>query len=222
MDEMKRILITLALLVVAVAVLMLGINFYVVGTAKAQIIDSGDTDALGSADCILVLGAGVRSGQPSPMLKERLDAGIELYKQGVAGKIIMSGDHGKVNYDEVNTMKDYAIAQGVPSEDVFMDHAGFSTYESIYRAKEVFLADEIIIVTQEYHLYRALYIANQLGLKALGVSSDTQTYGGQRARDVREVLARNKDFFACVLKPLPTYLGEAILVSGNGNLTNDR
>jgi len=220
MDEMKRILITLALLVVAVAVLMLGINFYVVGTAKAQIIDSGDTDALGSADCILVLGAGVRSGQPSPMLKERLDAGIELYKQGVAGKIIMSGDHGKVNYDEVNTMKDYAIAQGVPSEDVFMDHAGFSTYESIYRLKAIFGVKKVIIVSQKYHLHRALQIANAFGLEAYGVAADYQAYSGQFFRDVREILARDKDWVKGIFKPKPTHLGDSIPIFGDGNLTN--
>ena len=78
----------------------------------------------------------------------------------------MSGDHGQIEYDEVNTMKQVAIDAGVPSNDIFMDHAGFSTYESIYRAKEIFEADKLIIVSQEYHLYRALYIAKQLGIES--------------------------------------------------------
>ena len=131
------------------------------------------------------------------------------------------GDHGREDYDEVGAMKDYAIENGVPSENVFMDHAGFSTYETVYRAKEIFEADKVIIVTQEYHLYRALYIAEQLGVDAYGVSSDLNTYAGQSMRDAREVLARCKDWLMCIFKPEPTYLGEAIPVSGNGDVTND-
>ena len=102
-----------------------------------------------------------------------------------------------------------------------MDHAGFSTYESIYRAKEIFKAKKIIIVSQEYHLYRALYIANALGIEAVGVSATKRDYGGQLIRDIREVLARAKDFGKCIIKPEPTYLGEEIPVSGDGNITND-
>ena len=125
------------------------------------------------------------------------------------------------DYDEVGAMKQYAIDNGVPSENVFMDHAGFSTYETVYRAKEIFEADKVIIITQEYHLYRALYIAEQLGLEAYGVSADLNRYAGQSMRDFREVLARCKDWAMCIIKPEPTYLGEAIPVSGNGDLTND-
>lgn len=156
------------------------------------------------------------------MLEDRLLQGIALYKRGVASKIIMSGDHGKKDYDEVNVMKQYAIEQGVSSEDIFMDHAGFSSYESIYRAKEIFKAQKIIIVTQKYHLYRSIYIAKQLDLEAYGVSSDPRKYSGQWARELREIVARNKDFFKCIFKPKPTYLGETIPVSGNGDVTNDK
>ena len=133
----------------------------------------------------------------------------------------MSGDHGSDDYDEVNIMKSFAVDSGVPDSDIFMDHAGFSTYETIYRAKEIFEADNIIIVSQKYHLYRALYIAEKLGVKAVGISADLRTYSGQAKRDLREILARDKDFFNCIFKPEPTYLGEKIPVSGNGNLTND-
>jgi vancomycin permeability regulator SanA len=133
----------------------------------------------------------------------------------------MSGDHGQVEYDEVNAMKKYAMDAGIPSEDVFMDHAGFSTYESMYRAKEVFGAKKIIIVTQEYHLYRAIYAAEQMGMEVYGVNADYRSYSGQFARDVREVLARVKDWMTGECKPLPTYLGEKIDISGNGDVTND-
>ena len=133
----------------------------------------------------------------------------------------MSGDHARVEYDEVNSMKSFAIEKGIPSEAIFMDHAGFSSYESIYRAKEIFGVKKIIIVTQKYHLYRALYIANQLGIEAYGVPSNPRNYIGQTKREIREFLARNKDVFQCILKPKPTYLGEAIPITGNGDITND-
>lgn len=116
-------------------------------------------------------------------------------------------------------MKQFAVARQVPSSDVFMDHAGFSTYESMVRAKEVFGVQKVIIVTQEYHLYRALYIAKSLGLEAYGVSSDQRSYAGQTYRDLREILARDKDFLSCIFLPKPTFLGEAIPVSGNGDVT---
>ena len=102
-----------------------------------------------------------------------------------------------------------------------MDHAGFSTYESMYRAKEVFCARRVVIVTQKYHLYRAIYVARALGLEAYGVAAAGDDYGGQLYRDIREVLARNKDFFTSIFKPQPEYLGKAIPVSGNGDITND-
>ena len=102
-----------------------------------------------------------------------------------------------------------------------MDHAGFSTYESIFRARDVFAADKILIVTQEYHLYRALYIAEALGVEAYGAASDYHTYAGQAGRELREILARCKDFATSIVKPAPTFLGEVIPVSGSGDLTND-
>ena len=102
-----------------------------------------------------------------------------------------------------------------------MDHAGFSTYETICRAKEIFGAQKVLIVTQTYHLYRAMYIAEAFGMEAYGVAAEYRTYSGQLIRDVREVLARVKDFGMAIVKPDPTYLGEAIPISGDGELTHD-
>ena len=202
---------------------ILGVNAYVKSVGGHNIITPEDALNLEDVDCIIVLGCLVKdNGNPSDMLADRLKRGIELYEQGSAPKIIMSGDHGRENYDEVNTMKQVAIDAGVPSNDIFMDHTGFSTYESIYRAKEVFEADKIIIVTQEYHLYRALYIAEQLGIEAYGVNADFHTYWGQSSRELREILARCKDFANAIIKPEPTYLGETIPVSGDGDITNDK
>lgn len=197
------------------------INSYVKWSVKDLLI-APDEAILSKADCIIVLGAGVWGDSPSPMLQDRLLVGIELYHNGASERLLMSGDHGRKDYDEVNVMKQFAIDRGVKSEHIFMDHAGFDTYNSIYRAKEIFQTKKIIIVTQGYHLYRALYIAKALGLDAGGVASDPRTYLGQEGREMREILARVKDFFKVMLKPAPIFLGDTIPVSGNGDLTNDR
>ena len=219
---MKKIFKILIVIAIISIILVLFINFYVVEMANKRMIKDNDYSSLKNVDCILILGAGIWGDKPSPMLQDRLDEGVKLYKEGIASKIIMSGDHGREEYDEVNIMKEYAIEKGVPSEDIFMDHAGFSTYESIYRAKEIFDADNIVIVTQEYHLYRALYIADKLNINAYGVNSDPRKYSGQTFRELREILARNKDFINCIIKPEPTYLGESIPVIGDGDITNDK
>lgn len=215
----KRLLIIAAALAVLVAAVLVP-DIIVVSSAKNRIITADEAAELENTDCVLVLGAGVRNGSPTPMLRDRLITGISLYESGAAPKIIMSGDHGREDYDEVNVMKSYAVENGVPDSDVFMDHAGFSTYDSIYRAKAVFEADSIIIVTQKYHLYRALYIADKLGINAVGVAADLDDYSGQLKRDLREIAARDKDFFSCLFKPEPKYLGEKIPVSGDGNITD--
>ena len=218
----KRLFIVLLGLALVGGIAVLGINGYVKKSTVDQIITPEKAAELTDIDCILVLGCYVHdSGRPSDMLADRLRRGIELYQSGAAPTLLMSGDHGPKDYNEVKAMKLEAMEEGIPSEDIFMDHAGFSTYESIFRARDVFAADKIIIVTQEYHLYRALHIANALGVEAYGVAADYNTYVGQAYRELREILARNKDFATSILKPAPTYLGEVIPVSGDGNLTND-
>lgn len=219
MKILKRFVIAVLCICIAAAAAVFGINFYVKKSSGKYILTP--ENAGGGYDCILVLGCRVHGDTPSHMLEDRLLQGVELCKNGASEKIIMSGDHGREGYDEVNVMKDFAVERGIKSENVFMDHAGFSTYESMYRAKEIFKAKKILIVTQEYHLYRAIYDARALGLDAYGVASDPRTYSGQLYRDIREILARNKDFIYGIFKPEPTYLGEAIPVQGNGNETND-
>lgn len=212
----------ITLVILASFIFIFVINVHIKSSTENKII-SLDEAAKINVDCIMVLGAGVRSdGSPSPMLEDRILESINIYNNGVANKILMSGDHSTKGYDEVNTMKLYAVEMGIPSEQIFMDHAGFSTYDSIYRAKAIFQADKIIIVTQKYHLYRALYIANALGIDAYGVASDPRQYVGQNMREMREKIARIKDFIKVKFKPYPTYLGETIPVSGNGDVTNDK
>lgn len=198
------------------------INAFVMLSVDEDIFSPEDFATTDSYDCILVLGAGVRDGRPTDMLRDRLDTAVELYFSGVAKKLLVSGDHGSDDYDEVNVMKDYAVEKGVPSEDIFMDHSGFSTYESIYRADAVFGVKSCIIVTQKYHLFRALYAAEQFGLRAVGVSADVREYSGAFYRETRETLARVQDFFECLFKPLPTCLGDPVDIGGDGNITNDK
>ncbi len=201
------------------SVLLLGVNIKVVTTTQKRI----DTESDKKYDAVIILGAGVRSdGRMSDMLRDRMDVGIGAYFDGAADKLLVTGDHGRENYDEVNTMKAYAVECGVPAEDVFMDHAGFSTYESIVRAKEIFEVKSAIIVTQKYHLYRAIYIADYVGIDCIGISADLHNYRGQSYRDLREVLARFNDALRRYTRPEPTYLGDVIPVSGDGNVTNDK
>lgn len=224
--KVRRILLISLIAVLALgivgAAVVFGIDAYVVHSTSDQLLTPEDAALLEDVDCIIVLGCKVKSnGVPSDMLEDRLRRGVELFHAGAAPKLLMSGDHGTMTYNEVQSMKQYAIDNEIASSDIFMDHAGFSTYESIYRARDIFQAKKIIIVTQEYHLYRALYIAEALGLEAYGVHADYRNYAGQTGMDIREILARNKDFLTSIFKPKPTWLGEAIPIWGDGDLTND-
>ena len=197
----------------------LGVSAYICASTQNRILSLDDVSSLG-ADAILVLGARVwDSGKPSGILEDRILTGIAAYEDGVSDRLLMSGDHGQEDYDEVNAMRTYAMEKGVPSEDIFMDHAGFSTYESLYRARDIFRVKTVVIVTQRYHLYRALYVAERMGLTAYGIPADSGTYSGMPYYEAREILARLKDFFYTLYMPLPTYLGAQIPITGDGNQT---
>lgn len=217
----RRILLTMMCLVLLGGVAALGVNAHVKKVGGETILSEKKAAQLQDVDCIIVLGCQVHSdGTPSPMLRDRLETGVALYRSGAAPKLLMSGDHSREDYDEVGAMKQFALGAGVDSSDIFMDHAGFSTYETMYRAKEVYGAQKVLVVTQHYHLYRALYIAKALGLDAYGVAAADIDYAGQSYRDAREVLARCKDFVTAASQPKPKNLGEAIPISGDGNVTN--
>lgn len=220
--RLKNAAIFLIVMLLICGCLALYFNDFVKSSVDEYILPHEDAAYLTDVDCILVLGCQVKDdGIPSHMLEDRIKRGIALYEDGAAPKLLMSGDHGRTNYNEVGTMKAIAIEAGIPSEDIFMDHAGFSTYESLWRAKEIFGAKKVIIVSQKYHLYRALYIAERLGVEAYGVDTDYRSYSGQTMRDIREIAARCKDVFTTAFKTPPTYGGEAIPISGSGDLTND-
>lgn len=218
--RLKRIGLGVLALAAVCLVAVFAIDAHVRSSAESRIVTADETARLDGIDCIVVLGCGVRpDGQPSDMLADRIAQGVALYEKGASPKLLMSGDHGRSDYDEVNTMRNVAVEAGVPADDVFMDHAGFSTYESMYRARDVFGAKRIVIVSQRYHLYRALYVAERLGLDAYGVSADLRPYAGQETREVREILARVKDFLTAIVQPPPTYLGDPISLSGSASVT---
>lgn len=174
------------------------------------------------ADAVLVFGAGVyKDGSPTPMLADRVEEGISLYFKGAAPKLLLSGDHGQKNYDEVSAMKQLALDAGVPEEDIFLDHAGFSTWDSLKRAKEVYGAESLCLVTQRYHLYRALYFAERVGLECWGVAADARTYSDQWRNEAREILAVDKAVFTALFNPPAEISGGRYDLSGDGRTTWD-
>lgn len=215
----KGVIIAVLCLCLLSGVALVGINAYMISYVSDYILTEEDLKNE-NFDCIMVLGAGLWDGEPSPMLQERLDFGLKAYETGCSEKLLMSGDHGREEYDEVNKMKDVAIENGVLADNIFMDHAGFSTYESMYRARDIFQVEKMVIVTQTYHLYRAVYDARKLGIDAYGFAAERLEY--PITNDVREALARVKDFFYCIIEPEPTYLGEEIPISASGSLTDDK
>lgn len=200
------------------------INIFMIALTSGDIYDFDEIESADiSADCAIVLGCQVLpSGQPSTMLRHRLETGAELYFSGKVKKIIVSGDHGADHYDESNNMKSYLIDMGIPSEDIFMDHAGFSTYDSMKRAKEVFGVSSAIVVSQKYHLYRAMYIGKMNGIEVYGASASLERYGRQLYYDVREYIARCKDFVLTLFNFDPVFLGDPIDINGSGDVTNDK
>lgn len=167
-------------------------------------------------ECAIVLGAGIKGPEtPTMMLKDRLDLAIWLYRHKLVPKLLLTGDNGQVQHNEIHVMLNYCLDAGVPSEDIFCDHAGFSTYESMYRADYIFKVRRAVVVTQYYHLFRALWLAKGFDIEALGAASDQQQpYPHQTARNQREILARVKDYFMLMIKPKPKYLGETFPITG--------
>ena len=173
-----------------------------------------------TVDCIIVPGARVYGdGTPCAVLKDRLDTAIDLYRAGVSDRLLLSGDHGTVDYDEVTAMKDYALQAGVREEDIFLDHAGFSTYETMYRAANIFGASSCVVVTQQYHLYRAVYLAHRMDMRVYGVAADRGGYDRMGYYRTREALARVKDVLYAAIRPEPTYLGSTVSLTGDGRVT---
>ena len=204
MKTYKKILLILGVILLTIFVYAMGINYYVKCTVMDRI---KDIDEIKDVDTIIVLGAKVHDdGRLSLMLKDRLDKTIEVYNKLNIKKVIVSGDSEHKDYDETTKMKEYLINNGIPEEDIVVDVYGLSTYDSIYRLKNVYNIDKVVIITQNYHLYRSIYIANSLGIDAYGISASGENYFGQGARELREILARNKDFLTSLFNVKSKYL----------------
>lgn len=222
-NRLKKIFLAFVCLFLLGAAVFCGINAAVVLTARPHILTEEEACKL-DADCILVLGSSVYGNTLAPTVENRVLTGLALYEGGASDRLLMSGDHGEKDYDEVNSMKQYCVDKGVEPNVIFLDHAGFSTYDSMYRARDIFGVRKVIIVTQGYHLYRAIYIARALGMEAYGVAADgpDHSFLSDLRNQVRESLARVKDFVICIIEPEPTYLGEAIPISGSAELSDDK
>ena len=194
-------LLSLALIIAMVFTAIFTVSLSIKNVTSNRIISIQEAASIENVDYILVLGAGLRSdGSPSDMLTDRLLTGVDLVESGCDGKLLLSGDNSGDEYNEVGAMQTFVIQEGIEEATIVLDHKGFSTYESLFRAKNEFGAKKIIIITQEYHLHRALYIARELGIEAYGVGADIRSYRGQIYRDLREHLARCKDFFLCLIE----------------------
>ncbi|HRP88913.1 MAG TPA: ElyC/SanA/YdcF family protein [Edaphocola sp.] len=166
----------------------------------------------------IVFGAGIqRNGLPSKYLKDRLDAGIRLYNSKKVQRILLSGDNGTKYYNELKVMKKYMVDAGVSANDIFVDYAGFDTYSSIYRAKNIFKVDQAVLVTQAYHLRRAVYIADKMGMDVVGFSADKGTYKNTKRNLIREQLAKIKSFFDVLRNRKPKFYTGEINIYGSSN-----
>ena len=213
--------IIVAVFIVAVAVVVIP-NVVEFATQQSNVKPSDEiASSRKTYDCILVLGASMLpNGQPSTVLKDRLDIAVNLYRKGVAPKIVMSGDDSRaLSYDEVTNMKKYAVEQGIPSEDIFCDHAGINTYDSMYRARYVFNVESMVVVTQTYHQYRALFDASSFGIDCVGAPSDLNSYEKKLIFEIREKGARVSDMRKVIMRENATHLSEPVSLQQSGDVT---
>ncbi len=205
----RKLFIRSALLVLAV-IIFAYLLFYV---STASRITSTLTE-LPHTQVAIILGAKTMpDGTLSLISKDRVDKGITLYKEGYVKKILVTGDNSSLAYNEVNPVREYMLSKGIPSGVIFLDHAGFDTYSSMYRAREIFLVDSAIIVTQSFHMPRSVFLARQFGIDAYGTPSDEHGYLFRN--NIREVLANVKALIDVATFRKPKFLGEEIPISGD-------
>lgn len=195
------------------------VNFFVLNIGNKYILDS--IEESNKADVAIILGAKVFDDRLSHILIDRTETAIELYNAKKVNKILISGDHGRKDYDEVNAIKNYLLEKNIPSEDIFLDHAGFNTYDSMYRAQYIFEISSAIVSTQKFHLPRAIYIARELGIEAYGLPADKRSYGKAEYNNIRESFARIKSWFNITFHSKPTFLGEKIPITGDSQKSWD-
>lgn len=216
---MKVVRYTLVLLLIAV-VIIFAINYRINSVSKQHIYKN--INGAPESYAALVLGAFVsKSGRLSGILQDRVEKAVELYKNKKVKRFLLSGDHGRKKYDEVNSMKKYLLEKGIDTADIFLDHAGFDTYSSIVRAIEVFEVNDVIIVSQEFHLPRAVYIARNKGMNACGVMAEDTNYPAIKSLKMREIFANLKAFYEVLINKKPKFLGNKIPITGNSRLSYD-
>jgi vancomycin permeability regulator SanA len=210
----KKILKLILISIIILIIFIFCVNFYIISFQKYTY---EKIDNLPSAEAVMVLGAKVyNNGNLSDILKDRAQTALEVYESGKAQKILVSGDHSRKDYDEVNAVKKYLLENGVKPEDIFLDHAGFDTYDSLYRAKHIFKINSIIVSTQKFHLPRAVYIGKSLDLETYGIVADKHIYRSALTNNLREILSRTKAFFNVNFDAKPKFLGKEIPISGDG------
>ena len=207
------------LLAIIGIIIVFGINYHVRSETNPLIYHHAN--GVPEENVGIIFGAGIRHDRPSKYLKDRLDAGIELYKLKKISKILLSGDNGSDEHDELTVMKLYCYEHGVDTTKVFLDYAGFDTYSTIYRAKHIFKIDRAILVSQEYHLNRAIYIGNKLGLQTVGLAADVGAYHNYNYVRFRECFTICKSVFDVARNREPHFLGHEVNINGVSNYTKD-
>lgn len=203
-----------------------GSSFWVRRSANGKIVTLQSALAAhrSYADVVIVLGARVYAdGSVSPALEDRLYTAWQLYRSGVVTKILLSGDHRRARYDEVNAMLRWMLLRGVPTSALYLDHAGFRTLDTMLRAARIFRVRRAFVATQEFHLARAIFLADYAGIETLGVIADRRIYPDARRDSLRETLARTRAVFdRYVLRLGPTLGGQQIPIDGPASATHDR
>lgn len=225
--KIRKILKTISILllsaILAIGILCLAVNIRMISYAKPYIYSN--IDDLPEKYTIIVPGAKVYKTNISHVVRDRIDGAANLLVRHKGTKILVSGDHGRKDYDEVNRMREYLMnIYSVNGDIIFMDHAGFSTYETMYRARDIFLVKDAVIVTQKFHAARCVYIARKLGLDAVAYVAPELTPFSRRTHvswSIRETLARVKNYFLVLKKALPTYLGDEIPITGDSHASWD-
>ncbi len=219
---MKKYTIFVICLTLLTSIFIFGVNYYVLSFSRNNYFY--DVEWLDTKYLWLVFWASVINNKyPSDILKDRLKVSYEAYFTWKIKKIIVSWDNSKVNYNEPEVMKNYLISLWVKEQDIYLDYAGFDTYDSLYRAREIFDATEIVLFTQDFHLKRAMYIWNKLGLKVYWVETNLQKYIKQNYNNRRELFARLKAFFEIeIFKNKPKYLGEKIHIITDEQIENTK
>ena len=223
MKRQKRFFIIAASIFLVGILFAAGINLYIINYAKPFIYTN--ITSLPESYTVIIPGAKVYANNISDVVRDRIEAGVDCVNHSKAQRILISGDHGRTDYDEVNQMRLYMQRiYNVQPDIIFMDHAGFSTYETMYRARDIFCVDDAVVVTQKFHLARSVYIGRKLGLNIVGYEApelvvySKQTHANWKAR---EALARIKAFFMVLLNSKPTYLGQQIPITGNAKTSRD-